>query len=592
MWSWFLARLKGILNLFASLIIFLVLLTLISSVIGIFTQPRLPSDMVLSVDLRNRLPDSKPNSIFADEHAVNSVIDVVTALASAEKDARVKGMFMRVGGAGISSSEAQELRAAIKAFKAKGKFVIAHAQAFYSGGMGDYLLASIADEIWMQPASEMSTTGVSTETMFFRGLLDKINAVPQFEQRYEYKNAANIYTEKDYTQWHREATTRLLESVFETATTAIAADRKKTRDEIVALINGAPYLTQEAIDQKLVDKQGYDDEAEAAALAKAGDKAELKTLSEYFEIAGSPWHHPGSPTIAFIHGDGQINDGKSQGGGFGGDSSMGGDTLAKAFRDATEDDDVKAILFRVNSPGGSALASDQILDAIKKAQKAGKKVVVSMGDVAASGGYYVSLSADKIFAHESTITGSIGVLSGKIVTVGSWAMLGIDVKSIGVGANALMQSDNQAFTPEQLEKFKHGVDQIYADFTAKVAAGRKLDVEKVREIARGRVWSGTDAKARGLVDEFGGFRAALEATKALAGIPADSEINLVRYPRKRSPFEEVAEMFGTSAEVVRSLSILSEITGAQPVSELRHMIREEAAQGQAPQMRTSTQPVH
>ncbi|MFN9355940.1 MAG: S49 family peptidase, partial [Alphaproteobacteria bacterium] len=180
-----------------------------------------------------------------------------------------------------------------------------------------------------------------------------------------------------------------------------------------------------------------------------------------------------------------------------------------------------------NSPGGSAIASDQILDAVKKAQKAGKKVVISMGDVAASGGYYVSLSADRIFAHETTITGSIGVLSGKIVTTGAFALLGIDTKAIGVGTNALMQSDTQPFTPEQLEKFRKGVDQIYDDFTQKVAAGRKMELAKLREVAKGRVWTGADAKARGLVDEFGGFRAALEATKALAGIPADSDINLI-----------------------------------------------------------------
>lgn len=579
MWSWFMARLKGIFNLFASLIIFFVVLALVSGVIGAFTQPKIPSDMVLSFDVRNGLPDSRQNSIFADERNVASVIDAVTALAAAEKDDRVKGLFLRVGGgAGMSSSEAQELRAALKSFKAKNKFVIAHSQAFYGNGMGDYLLASVADEIWMQPVSEMNTTGVATTSMFFRGLLDKINAVPQFEQRYEYKNAANVFTEKDYTQWHREAMTRLIESVFETATTAIAADRKKTRDEVVALINSAPYLTQEAIDHKLIDKQGYDDEASDAAMAKAGEKAELKTLSEYFELVGSPWHHRGSPTIAFIHGDGQINDGKSEGGAFGGSSSMGGDTIARAFRDATEDADVKAILFRVNSPGGSAIASDQILDAVKKAQKAGKKVVVSMGNVAASGGYYVSLSADKIFAHESTITGSIGVLSGKFVTVGSFALLGIDVKAIGVGTNALMQSDTQAFTPEQLVKFRHGVDQIYLDFTAKVAVGRKLAVEKVREVAKGRVWTGADAKQRGLVDEFGGFRAALEATKALAGIPADSEINLERFPKRRSPFEEVAEMLGTTAEVVQTVSLLGKIMGTEPVAGMTKLLTGETRQ--------------
>ncbi len=584
MWSWFLARLKGIFNRIASIIIFVVLLVIVFSVVGAFTQPKLPGDIVLTMDLRNGLPDKRSPNPFGDQRSVSSLIDAVTVLAKAESDDRVKGVFMRVGGGGLSSATASELRAAIKSFRAKNKFVIAHAQAFYSSGMGDYFLASAADEIWLQPVSEMNTAGVSSTAVFLRGLLDKIEAKPQFTQRYEYKNAANTFTEKDFTVAHREATMRLIESIFETATAGIAADRKKPREEVVALIDNAPYLTQEAIDKKLIDKQGYDDEAEDAALAKAGGKSEIMTLTAYFKLAGSPWEGMGRPTIAFIHGDGQINDGESEEE-FGGSSTMGGDTVAQAIRDATEDDDVKAILFRVNSPGGSALASDQILDAVKKAQKAGKKVVVSMGDVAASGGYYVSLSADKIFAHETTITGSIGVLSGKIVTAGSWALLGIDLRPVGVGKNALADSSVLPFTEEQWAKFNKGVDQIYEDFTAKVAAGRKMPIEKVREIAKGRVWTGADAKTRGLVDEFGGFRAALEATKAMAGLPADAEINLKQYPAPKSPFEEIAEMFGTSAEVVRTISLMGQIIDAEPVAEMLKVVKEDAKEGQAPQMR-------
>ncbi|MFN9358560.1 MAG: S49 family peptidase, partial [Alphaproteobacteria bacterium] len=339
MWSWFLARLKGIGNFFASFVIFIVLLTLFFSVVGMFSQPRLPTEMVLTLDLRNGLPDSPRMNFFSEGQNVGSVVDAVTALAAAEKDDRVKGAFIRIGNGGMSPAAAQELRVAFKSFRAKGKFVIAHAQGFYSSGMGDYMLASVANEIWMQPVSEMSTTGVASTTMFLRGLLDKINAVPQFEQRFEYKNAANVYTEKDYTPAHREATTRLLESIFESSTAMIAQDRKRTRDEIVALINSAPHLTREALDAKLIDKQGYDDEALDAALAKAGDEAETKSISEYFSMVGHPWRVPGAPGIAFIHGDGVIMDGTSESGSFGGDPTIGGDTVAKAFRNATEDDE-------------------------------------------------------------------------------------------------------------------------------------------------------------------------------------------------------------------------------------------------------------
>lgn len=587
MWSWFLARLKGIFNTIASFILFIVLLILVSTLIGTFSQPKIGSNLVLTMDMRDNLPDARQPNPFGDPNRVGSVIDAVAALARAETDDRVKGVLIRIGG-GVSSSTAQELRAAIKSLRAKGKFAIAWAQSFPSNAMGDYFLASAADEIWMQPVSEMNTAGVATSAMFLRGLLDKIDAKAEFTQRYEYKNAANMFTEKDFTAAHREASTRLIESVFESATAGIAGDRKKTREEVVALINAAPYLTQEAIDKKLIDKQGYDDEAKNAALAKAGEGAEVKTLSEYYAFAGNPWEGFGRPTIALIQGDGQINEGESQSS-WGGDSSMGGDTIAKAFRDATEDSDVKAILFRVNSPGGSALASDQILDAVKKAQKAGKKVIVSMGEVAASGGYYVSLSADKIFAHETTITGSIGVLSGKIVNSGSFALLGIDMKAIGVGTNALMQSSLQPFTPEQWAQFNKGVDQIYADFTQKVAVGRKMPVEKVREVAKGRVWTGADAKVRGLVDEIGGFRAALEYTKAAAGIPKDSEINLKRFPHSKSPFEEIAKMMDTSVSVVRTVALLGEVLDNTPVVKMMEAIRDDQKAAKSPQMKMQDQ---
>lgn len=585
MWSWFLTRLKNIFNWIASVIIFLVMLVLTFGVIGAFTQARLPSEMVLTMNLRDPLPDQHPTNPFAAAEGKLSVIDVVSALARAESDERVKGLYIRVGGSGMPSAQAEELRDAIKSFRAKGKFVIAHAQAFYTNALGDYYLASSADQIWMQPVSEMNTAGVAATAIFLKGLLDKVSAVPEFTQRYEYKNAANMFTQTDYTPAHREANQRLIESVFESATAGMAGDRKMTRDQVVALINGAPYLTQDAIDKKLIDKQGYDDEAENAAIARAGGKAELKKLSEYFALVGNPWEGSGRPTIALIQGEGTINDGESEFSAFGGATSMGGDTIAKAFRDATEDKNVKAILFRVNSPGGSALASDQILDSIKKAQKAGKKVIVSMGDVAASGGYYVSLAADKIFAHQTTITGSIGVLSGKIVTSGSWALIGVNLKPIGIGENALMQSAAQPFTQAQWDSFNHGVDQIYADFTAKVAAGRKMPIDKVRDIAKGRVWTGADAKPRGLIDEFGGFRAALDATKVMAGIPADTEINLKPFPGPKTPFEAIAQAFGTSAEVVRTVSILGKVIDSRPVADLMEMIAADGKEDRAPQMR-------
>lgn len=595
MWSWFLARLKGIFNFFASLIIFIVLLMVIGGVIGAVNTPdqSVPKLSVLELDMRGSVTDTRSNNPFADDGL--AVVDIVAALARAENDDRVKGAFMRIGGGSISGAHVEEIRAALASFKAKKKFVIAYSQGFNSNGMGEYWLASAADEIWLQPVSELGTAGIASQAMFFKGLLDKIEAKAEIGQRYEYKNAGAPYLTDDFSPAHREATARLLKSIFDNATTAIAKDRKMPTEQYVALVNSGPHLTQAALDAKLIDKQGYDDDAKDAALNRAGKDSKVVSLVQYLKKAGNPWMKAdgmqGSSPIALIEGEGTILDGESSDGGFGGgDRTMGGDTVAEAIRDATEDDDVKVILFRVNSPGGSATASDQMLQAIRKAQKAGKKVVVSMGNVAASGGYYVSLSADKIFASPSTITGSIGVLSGKIVLGKTYELLGINVREIHEGANALMMSDVQGFTPEQWAKLNASLDAIYNDFTSKVAEGRKMPLEKVREIAKGRVWTGVDAKERGLVDELGGFRAALDEAKKLAGLKAEDSVTLKRFPKPMSPAEAIAKAFGTTTDTVRTLALLAQVLDTPTVKEALTILREENDAGGA-QLRAPRQKV-
>lgn len=592
MWSWFLSRLKGIFNFFASLIIFLVLVMLIGSVVGALTGPgqSVPKLAVLQMDMRGAFVDSRSDNPFADRSAT-PVTDIVAALARAENDDRVKGIFMRVGGGSISGAHIEEIRTALASFKAKKKFVIVHSIGFRSNGLGEYWLASAADEIWLQPVSDLGTAGIASQAMFFKNLLDKIDAKAEIGQRYEFKNAGAPFLADDFTPAHREATGRLLKSIFDNATTAIAADRKMTTEQYVALVNSGPHLTQAALDAKLIDKQGYDDEAENAALNRAGKDSKLIKLSEYLERAGNPWSKrdgfPSASPIALIEAEGGINDGESSDGGFGGgERTIGGDTLAEAIRDAADDKDVKVILFRISSPGGSATASDQILQALRKAQKAGKKVVVSMGPVAASGGYYVSLSADKIFAMPSTITGSIGVLSGKIVTGKSFELLGINVREIHEGTNALMDSAIQGYTPEQRAKLEASLDAIYADFTSKVAEGRKMPLDKVREVAKGRVWSGTDAKERGLIDEFGGFRAALEESKKMAGLRPEDTVNLHRFPKPMSPAEAIAKAFGTTVSTVQALALLAQVVETPQIREgletLRDGAKTEGAQARMP----------
>jgi protease-4 len=589
-----LARLKGIFNFFASLIIFIVLLMLIGMAISAVSTPdrSVPKLAVLDLDLRGSVSDTRSTNPFADEGM--SVIDIVAALAKAEDDDRVRGVFLRIGGGGISAAHVEEIRDAIKALKAKKKFVVAYSQAFNSNGMGEYWLASAADEIWLQPVSDLGTAGIVSQSMFFKGLLDKIDATAEIGQRYEYKNAGAPFIATDYTPAHREAMERLLKSIFDNATAAIAADRKMTTEQYVALVNSGPHLTQQAVDAKLIDRQGYDDDAEKAALDRAGKDAKLVDIGDYLKKAGHPWLKDGpgeaKGPIALIEAEGAINQGDSEDGGFGGERTIGGDSVAKAIRDATEEDDIKVILMRVNSPGGSAVASDQILQAVRKAQKAGKKVVVSMGTVAASGGYYVSLSADSIFASPSTITGSIGVLSGKLVLGKSYELLGINVRELQVGPNANMYSDVSGFTPEQRAKLEAGLDAIYNDFTAKVAEGRRMPLEKIREVAKGRVWTGADAKERGLVDRLGGFRAALEEAKKLAGLKPGDKVTLRRFPKPLSPAEALAKAFGTSTSMVRTLALMAEILDTPQAREALSVLREEQ-QAQGAQLRAPREKV-
>ena len=538
----------GTLNGILKVVLALILLFIVVVLIGMAQGDKLPSNMVLAIDLRKPMPDSVPNT-FSLSGKPLTVMDVVLGLDAAERDHRVKGVFVRLGAGEMSIAKAEEIGAALKRFRASGKFVIVHAQAFDGAGLGDYLTAVSADQIWMQPKSPFSAAGVGGGEVFLRGLLDKIKAEPQIAKRAEYKSAADMYMESGMTKEDREQLEALMHSWYDTAVDAAAKDRKIPRQAMVDALEASPQFTEEAKAKKLIDKIGYDDDALNAALDKAGDDAQAVTMFQFVatKLAGSGF---GSGThIALVEASGEIVEGNSKPGPFGGDNVIAGDEMARAIRQATADKDIKAILLRVDSPGGSVTASDQILDAVKKAQAAGKPVVVSMGSVAASGGYYISLSADKIVAEPGTITGSIGVLTGKVSIGNTLGLIGVKGEVVGVGKNALMNSDLQPYTPDQWEAINKQADAIYADFTQKVAAGRKLPLAKVQDIARGRVWSGADAAQRGLVDKLGGFWEAAELTKKLAGVSPSDNVQFKLYPRQKGLFESLRDWFGNNDEV-------------------------------------------
>jgi protease-4 len=497
-------------------------------------------------------------------------MDIVLALDRAGRDGRVKGVYMRVGSAGLSVAQAEEIDAAVARFRKTGKFVVAHSQGFLSQGLGDYLTAASASEIWMQPKSPFSSAGEAWGGIFLRGLFDKIQAVPQIAKRADFKSAADTFMEKDFTGPDRVQTTAMLQSWYDNATQAVAADRKLDAKAVVSVFQASPQFADDALRAHMIDKIGYDDEAADAAKDRGND-AKLVSLMDYVRATDGAGRIGSGPRVALITGAGDIVEGSTHHSSLFDDSTViAGDDFAEAIRKATKDSSIKAILLRIDSPGGSVTASDQILDAVRKAQAAGKPVIVSMGTLAASGGYYVSCSANKIVAEPGTITGSIGVLTGKISIGKSLGLIGVTEDEIGVGKNATFDSGINPYTPDQWANLNAQADAIYGDFLQKVASGRKLPLSTVQNIAKGRVWTGADAHARGLVDDLGGFWTAVAEAKKAAGIAPDERVVFKRYPQSGGFLEAIRDAAsGTEAgmRVVEGLSVLAQAPAAHAVME-------------------------
>jgi protease-4 len=354
----------------------------------------------------------------------------------------------------------------------------------------------------------------------------------------------NMYTETKYTDPHREAMQVLMDSQFAQIAAGIAKGRSLSDAQVKSLFDAGPYLGAQAVDAKLVDGLLYRDEVYAKVRATADD-AKLLYLDKYLERAGRP--HAKGAKIALIYGVGAVQRGN---GGFSpiSGSAMGSDTVSAALRAAREDDDVEAIVFRVDSPGGSYVASDTIWRETQLCRKAGKPVVVTMGNLAGSGGYFVAMGADKIVAQPGTITASIGVLGGKLLTKGFWDRLGITWDEVHTSGNGTMFTGVEDYTPAEWAKFQQWLDRVYVDFTSKVASGRNLPKEKVLEIAKGRIWSGEDAKRLGLVDALGGFDVALALAKEAAKIPAGDDVHVVLFPRKKSLLESISQQRPDNSE--------------------------------------------
>ena len=504
-----------------------------------------PDGCILELDLQSAPPETAgfdPMALLSGAGRPLLLREAVSALHRAAEDPRVAGLIARVQIDAAPPGPVQELREAIVAFTAK-KPSLAWAETY--PGTLSYYLASAFGEVWMQPSGSVGLVGFATSALFLRDALDKLGVEAQFVARGEYKSAANLFTQNHYTEAHREADTALVNGLRGQVWAAVAASRGIDISTLDGLADRAPLLRDDAVTAGLVDRIGFRDEAYARIAEKVGaegispetgdadgeDAPPRLYLSRYARAK-----KPAVPTLknrprlAVVTVAGPIVGGKGGRQTPIGGSNAGGDTIAAALRQAVSDDDIAAIVLRVDSPGGAVSASETIWREVVRARERGKPIVASMGSVAASGGYYVSMAADAIVANPGTITGSIGVVTGKFIAKDLKDRLGVGSDSVRTNANADAWSIDAPFTEEQHAHVVAGADEIYTDFVERVAEGRKMTVEAVEQVARGRVWTGADALERGLVDELGGLRCAIQRAKVLAGIDADDKVELHYLP--------------------------------------------------------------
>src|SRR5712691_1533985 len=502
--------------------------SMLSDQVARFRQRR-TAPLILELDLTEGIIEERPaDPLSAVVLARRRLLlaDVLDGLRRARGDQRVKALVAKVGGRNIGLAMVQELRAAVAEFRAAGKLTVAWAESFgeFSAGNVPYYLATAFDTIYLQPSGDLGLTGIAVERRFYRGTLDRLGVEFQVGKRHEYKSAADQFTERTFPGPAREATERLAASITGQLTDAIAARRKIDPGQARALIDQGPFLAAQALEAGLVDALGYRDEVFASVRKQAGQSAILQYVSRYrrshaLAERARKLPAPRQEFVALIYATGPIRRGRSSRGPLPVGGGMGSDTVAAALRGAAGDDRARAIVLRVNSPGGSYVASDTIWREVVRARGAGKPVVVSMGNVAASGGYFISMAADAIVAQPGTVTGSIGVLSGKPVLAEMLGRAGVTTDSVAEGTHSAMFTTSRPFSEDEWALVNSWLDHIYADFTGKVAAGRRLSAERVHELARGRVWTGADALANGLVDELGGLDRAVGLARAKAALP-------------------------------------------------------------------------
>ena len=514
-----------------ALVILLVVAFIVVGVMIFTSSSRISSKSVLVLDLNGDIPEQRPNDLFSavGGNYIPVMHEVVDSIERAKTDPRITGLVVKIGPLETGWAKLEEIHARILSFRESHKPSVCYLEHDGVGNL-EYYLASACDQVWLVPTNPVFVHGMMAQALFLRGTLDKLKIYPDMFHIADYKTASNMLTEKKFTAAHREELDSLLHSIYDEYLTETSQSRKLDRAGFETLVKQGPFLAQEALANKLVDKLAYWDEVQGFFKQK-NDEWKPVHLARYRQEVKSG----GVETIAVIHATGLIVSGESGNSPAGG-SIMGGDSVAADVRHARENSSVKAIVLRVDSGGGSAVASEVIRREVMLARKE-KPVVVSMSDVAASGGYWISMGANKIIAEPSTITASIGVVEGKLNVSGFFNLLGLSTDYVATSENATIFSSQQNFTPAQREAIQKSMQDIYDQFIHGVADGRKMTVEAVDKIGKGRVWTGAQGKTLGLVDELGGLDRAIEVAKQLAGIPAGKSVRIERLPEEKSFFE-------------------------------------------------------
>lgn len=533
-------------------LLFILLLVVLANMLGspsVMVHP-VPSRAVLTLDLDRPYPESRSDDLLAEfsEEPSLSFYDLIKAVNVAALDNKVQALVADVGNTSLGLAQIQDLREAVKAFRSTGKkaYLYSSGMGSFGGGTDDYYLASAFDEIWMQPNTEIGITGLNIEVPFLKGLLDKVGITAEFYARHEYKNAAASFLNSAFTPQYREETERLGQSLYDRIVADVCADRKLDENIFRRLVNRAPLSADEGLKEGLIDKTAFKPDLLEKVLDETkGEMIDVYDYAYSLEESGKKL-----PTIAFLVVDGTISGGKSLSNPLQGESIVGSETLIQQLDEIANNKYVKALLLRINSPGGSYTASAEIWNALSRLKEKRKlPIVVSMGDYAASGGYFIALPGDKILAEASTVTGSIGVLGGKMVLAGLWDKLEINWGEVKFGDNVGILSANHKFSEREKEVFNRSLDNVYRDFTAKVAAARNISPEKMDKLARGRVWTGIQAVENGLADEIGGIDRAVAYAKQLGGIPPKSRFGIAYYPKAKTLQEKIAELVGGGPKI-------------------------------------------